>query len=98
MDVSLNIMKREGVGVEVLRPVDFDLPVGVQPNMEEHGTDKDDWPQLYKKIKDADILVLGTPIWLGERSSIASKVIVRLCAMSGDHNDKDQGGYLSYGN
>ena len=95
MDISVNIMKREGVEVEVLRPVDFDLPVGVQPNMEEQGADKDDWPQLYKKIIDADILVLGTPIWLGERSSIASKVIERLYAMSGYYNDKGQ--YVYYG-
>jgi multimeric flavodoxin WrbA len=95
MDISVNIMKREGVEVEVLRPVDFDLPVGVQPNMEEHGADKDDWPQLYKKIIDADILVLGTPIWLGERSSIASKIIERLYAMSGYYNDKGQ--YVYYG-
>ncbi|WP_040556089.1 flavodoxin family protein [Psychroflexus gondwanensis] len=95
MDVSVNIMKKEGVEVEVLRPVDFDLPVGVQPDMKEQGANKDDWPQLYKKIIGADILILGTPIWLGERSSIASKVIERLYAMSGYQNDKGQ--YVYYG-
>ncbi|WP_051007976.1 hypothetical protein [Psychroflexus torquis] len=65
-----------------MRPVDFDLLVGVLPNIEEYDADKDDWLQLYKKIIDADILILGTPIWLVERSSIASKVIERLYAIN----------------
>ena len=95
MDVSANIMKKEGVEVEIIRPVDYNLPVGVQPDMSEHGEDCDDWPGLYDKIINADILVLGSPIWLGERSSIASKVIERLYAMSGHHNDKGQ--YVYYG-
>lgn len=48
-----------------------------------------------KKIIDADILIMGTPIWLGEKSSIAQKLIERLYAMSGMTNEKGQ--YLFYG-
>lgn len=95
MNVSIEIMKKEGVDVEVIRPVDHHLPVGVQPDMSKEGEDHDDWPKLYDKIISADILILGTPIWLGERSSIASKVIERLYAMSGYHNEKGQ--YVYYG-
>lgn len=95
IEVSRRIMEKERVEVEVIRPVDYHLPVGVQPDMSEHGEDHDDWPQLYDKIINSDILIIGSPIWLGERSSIASKVIERLYAMSGYHNDKGQ--YIYYG-
>ncbi|SDG64285.1 flavodoxin family protein [Psychroflexus sediminis] len=95
MNISIDLMKKEGVEVEIIRPVDYHLPVGVQPDMVEEGEKRDDWPSLYEKIISADILVLGTPIWLGERSSVASKVIERLYAMSGYHNDKGQ--YVYYG-
>ncbi|MFO7744402.1 MAG: flavodoxin family protein [Psychroflexus sp.] len=95
MNVSIEIMKKEGVEVEVIRPVDHHLPVGVQPDMAEHGEEKDDWPELFDRIINADILILGTPIWLGERSSIASKAIERLYAMSAKQNEKGQ--YIFYG-
>ena len=95
MDVSINIMKSEGVEVDVIRLVDYEIPVGVQPDMTREGFDKDDWPEIYKKVDAANILVIGTPIWLGERSSIATKLIERLYAMSGKQNDKGQ--YIYYG-
>ncbi|HDZ06107.1 hypothetical protein LCGC14_0129250 [marine sediment metagenome] len=95
MDVSIKIMESEGVDVEVLRLADYDIPVGVQPDMTKEGYDKDDWPSIYDKIIATDILVIGTPIWLGERSSIATKLIERLYAMSGYQNDKGQ--YVYYG-
>ncbi|MBO3099035.1 flavodoxin family protein [Gelidibacter pelagius] len=95
MDVSINIMESERVQVEVVRLVDYEIPVGVQPDMTKEGASIDEWPELYKKIIEADILVIGTPIWLGERSSVASKLIERLYAMSGHQNDKGQ--YVYYG-
>lgn len=95
MDVSVDIMKSEGVSIEVIRLVDFDVPVGVQPDMTKEGAQKDDWPEIYKKVEAAHILVIGTPIWLGERSSISSKLIERLYAMSAMQNNKGQ--YVYYG-
>lgn len=95
IDVSANIMKDEGVEVSHLRFVDHNIAFGVQPNMTEHGYEKDDWPNLFEDIFSNDILVIGTPIWLGERSSVASLLIERLYAMSGKQNDKGQ--YLYYG-
>jgi len=95
MNVSIEIMKSEGVDVEALRLVDYDLPVGVQPDMTKEGYAKDEWPAIYEKIMAADILVVGTPIWLGARSSVASKLIERLYAMSSFQNDKGQ--YVYYG-
>ncbi|MGJ8593231.1 MAG: flavodoxin family protein [Aquaticitalea sp.] len=94
IDVSINIMKHEGVKVDQIRFVDEEIPFGVFPDMTEYGYKTDDWPKLFERIFDADILIIGTPIWLGERSSIASKLIERLYAMSGKRNEKGQ--YLFY--
>ncbi|XLS29095.1 flavodoxin family protein [Flavobacteriaceae bacterium M23B6Z8] len=95
MDVSMNIMKKEKVTVDYIRLVDHQVAFGVYPDMTEHGWEKDEWPSLFERISDADILVMGTPIWLGERSSIATQLIERLYSMSGKLNDKGQ--YLYYG-
>ena len=63
--------------------------------MTEHGAGADDWPALYQKVLDANILVLGSPIWLGEKSSVCQRVIERLYGNSGDLNDAGQ--YAYYG-
>jgi multimeric flavodoxin WrbA len=93
IDVSVAIMEENDVDVEVLRPADYEVPPGVYPDMTEHGFETDDWPDIQQKVMDADILVLGSPIWLGERSSICSKVIERLYASSGDLNEDGQYAY-----
>ncbi|MHA7102318.1 flavodoxin family protein [Roseivirga pacifica] len=95
MEVSKNIMRKEGVQVEELRLVDHDVASGVYPNMTAHGWEKDEWPTLFERIFSADILIIGTPIWLGEKSSEAQKLIERLYSMSGKQNNKGQ--YLYYG-
>ncbi len=95
MKVSMEIMKKEGVNVDYIRLANHKIPPGLVPDMTEEGFDKDDWPKLYEKVNTADILIIGTPIWLGERSSIASRLIERLYGMSGKTNDKGQ--YLYYG-
>ena len=95
MEVSMAVMREQGVFVESLRAVDYELAPGVQPDMTEHGFDRDDWPKIWKKVRAADILVLGSPIWLGERSSVCTRVIERLYAQSGQFNEKGQ--YIYYG-
>lgn len=95
MDVSIGIMQSNGVEVDVVRAVDHDIAPGVYPDMTDQGWPNDEWPALYKRVQAADIIVLGTPIWLGERSSVCSKVIERLYASSGDLNDRGQ--YAYYG-
>ncbi len=95
IDISAAIMEKNGVTTEVLRPVDFDLAHGVQPDMREHGWATDDWPDLLKKVMAADILVIGTSIWLGEKTSVATQVIERLYSASAILNDEGQ--YAYYG-
>lgn len=95
IDISRAIMEKNGIDVDVLRPVDFNIANGIWPDMREHGWDADDWPRIYEKVKASEILVLTTPIWLGEKSSICTKVIERLYSSSGDLNDAGQ--YAYYG-
>jgi len=95
MKVSQKIMEREKVKVEEIRLVDHDVAFGMQPDMTEHGWGKDEWPTIFDKIIEADVLIVGTPIWLGEKSSVAQKLIERLYSSSGKTNDKGQ--YVYYG-
>ncbi|NNC95867.1 MAG: flavodoxin family protein [Chitinophagales bacterium] len=95
INISRTIMGKNGVETEVLRPVDHNIANGVYPDMREYGWDKDDWPEIYKKVLDADILIITSPIWLGEKSSVCTKVIERLYANSADMNEKGQ--YVYYG-
>ena len=93
LKVAEEIMKANGVRVDTVRPVDHVIAPGVYPDMTEHGIDRDDWPSIQRRVMDADILLLGTPIWLGEKSSVCSRVIERLYGNSGDLNDRDQSSY-----
>ena len=92
-DTSIAIMRANDVEVEVIRAVDHRLAAGVYPDMTEHGADVDDWPALFDRIIRADILVMLTPIWLGEKSSVATRVIERLYGNSGQLNEHDQSRY-----
>ncbi len=95
LDVSRLIMEKQGVKVDVIRSIDHDIATGIYPDMTEHGWDSDEWPELYKKVQAADILVIAGPIWLGDNSSQTKKIIERLYAQSGDMNYKGQ--YSFYG-
>jgi multimeric flavodoxin WrbA len=92
-DHSIEIMKKVGVSVEVIRAVDYEIATGVWPDMTEHGWQRDDWPAIYQKVRTADILVLLTPIWLGEKSSVCTRVIERLYGNSHLLNEKGQWSY-----
>ncbi len=93
--ISMELMRTQGVGVDLVRAVDHDIPVGVYPDMTEHGAERDEWPALFERVDAADILVLCTPIWLGEKSSVCTKVIERLYGNSATLNDAGQ--YAYYG-
>jgi multimeric flavodoxin WrbA len=94
-DRSIAIMRRNGVSVDVVRAVDHDIATGVWPDMTEHGWASDEWPQLFERVLAADILVLCTPIWLGEKSSVCTRVVERLYGNS--HLLNDAGQYAYYG-
>jgi multimeric flavodoxin WrbA len=93
--ISMAIMRANGVTVDAIRAVDHDIASGVWPDMTEHGWPSDDWPTLFERVMAADILVLCTPIWLGEKSSVCTRVIERLYGNS--HLLNDAGQYAYYG-
>lgn len=95
IDLSTKVMESQGATVESVRAVDLGIAPGVAPDMTEHGYDSDGWPELWKKVQKADILVLASPIWLGEVSSVTRIVAERLYAMSGLLNERGQ--YSFYG-
>jgi len=95
IEASAAIMTKHGVSVDHLRAVDHDIATGVYPDMTERGWATDEWPALWPRVRDADILVLAGPIWLGDNSSVMKQVVERLYAMSGELNDKGQ--YVYYG-
>jgi multimeric flavodoxin WrbA len=66
-----------------IRLASLDLKPGV--TSDEGGGDQ--WPSVRRRILDADLLVLGTPIWLGQPSSIAKRVLERLDAFLDEQDD-----------
>ncbi|MBZ9799188.1 flavodoxin family protein [Mesorhizobium sp. ES1-4] len=77
-------LKTHGVKGEVVRALDHDIKPGVLSDMGEG----DDWPGLREKILAADIFILGLPIWLGQPSSVAKRVMERMDAFLGEADDK----------
>ena len=88
-------MRRLGVEVAEVRAIDHSIATGVWPDMTEHGWERDDWPAISEQVMAADILVLLTPIWLGEKSSVCTQVIERLYGNS--HLLNEHGQYAYYG-
>lgn len=93
--ISQGIMEKHDVQTELIRSIDHDIATGLWPDMREHGWKTDEWPEIFKRIKAADILVLAGPIWLGDNSSQTKKIIERLYACGGIQNK--QGQYVFYG-
>ena len=65
------------VETELIRAVDHNIHPGVESDM----GDGDEWPAIREKILDADILIIATPTWLGQHSSVAQRVLERMDAM-----------------
>lgn len=73
-------LERHDVDGDFVRALDYDIKPGVLSNMGKG----DDWPTLRQRIIEADIFILGSPIWLGQPSSIAKRVLERMDAFLGE--------------
>ncbi len=93
--ICKTIFEKNGVVVDELRVIDHEIAFGVWGDMTEHGYERDDWPQIYERVKAANIVVLGSSIWLGEKTSVCTMVIERLYANS--HLLNQEGQYADYG-
>ncbi|EZQ19706.1 flavodoxin family protein [Pseudomonas sp. G11-1] len=88
---TLAALQEQGAQGELLRVVDYNIKPGVTSDE----GDGDDWPMIRQKMLAADILILGTPVWLGHPSSLCQRVLERLDALLSETDD--QGRMLSYG-
>ena len=89
------IFEKNKVQVDEVRVIDHQIAFGVWGDMTEHGYERDDWPQIYERVKTANIVVIGSSIWLGEKTSVCTMLIERLYANS--HLLNEQGQYADYG-
>jgi multimeric flavodoxin WrbA len=87
----LDALAEHGVTGESVRMVDHDVKPGVQADMGEG----DAWPSIREKVLAADILVLATPTWLGQHSSVCQRVLERLDAELSETDD--EGRLLTFG-
>jgi multimeric flavodoxin WrbA len=86
LDAVTGELEALGCTGERIRVVDAGIAHGVSADE----GDADGWPAIRRRILDAHILVLGTPIWLGHPSSVAQQVLERLDAFLGETDDRGQ--------
>jgi multimeric flavodoxin WrbA len=88
---TLDALRHYDTAGDLVRAVDFNIKPGVKSDEGEG----DDWPKLREQVIAADILLLGSPIWLGQPSSVSKRVLERMDAFLGE---KDERGRMpSYG-
>jgi multimeric flavodoxin WrbA len=80
-------LKDHGVTLtETIRLADHDVKPGVTSDEGEG----DAWPAIRRRILSSDILIMGTPIWLGQMSSLAKRALERMDAFLSETDDKDR--------
>jgi multimeric flavodoxin WrbA len=87
----LDALSKHEVTGEIVRAVDHNIKPGVTSDEGEG----DAWPELRRQIVNSNILIIGSPIWLGQPSSVAKRVLERMDAFLGETDDK--GRMPSYG-
>ena len=87
----LDALSKHEVTGEIVRAVDHNIKPGVSSDEGEG----DAWPELRRQIVNSNILIIGSPIWLGQPSSVAKRVLERMDAFLGETDDK--GRMPSYG-
>jgi multimeric flavodoxin WrbA len=87
----LDALAAHGVTGEAIRVADHDVRPGVALDM----GDGDAWPSIRRQMLDADILILATPTWMGQPSSICQRVLERFDAELSEHDE--EGRLLTYG-
>ena len=84
-------LKKHGIDTEVIRLADHNILPGVTSDEGEG----DAWPAIREKVLAADILIVGTPIWMGQTSSVTKRALERMDAFLSETDE--QGRMVSYG-
>lgn len=85
--VVLDRLSELGVETEMLRVVDYVVEPGV---VSEAVTDADQWPGLHERVLAADILIIATPTWFGQPSSVSKRVLERMDALLSETQSDDR--------
>ena len=83
LNVVAAAIRHHEVEVDVLRIADYD----VKPGVTDDEGDGDEWPQILEFVRNAEILVVATPTWLGQPSSVAKRVLERMDALISETDD-----------
>jgi multimeric flavodoxin WrbA len=86
-DVVLAALCEQGVESDVVRLVDHRIAPGV---VSEAVADGDEWPTIRERVLAAEILIMATPTWLGQPSSIAKRALERMDAMLSETRADDE--------
>ncbi|MFN3352778.1 MAG: flavodoxin family protein [Brevundimonas sp.] len=81
--VLIEQFERDGVETNLVRLVDLNIKPGVESDMGEG----DDWPSVRDKILASQILVIATPTWLGQQSSVCMRALERMDALISETDD-----------
>lgn len=84
LGLCLDGFAKHGVRTETIRVAALDIKPGVTSD-EGKG---DAWPDLRQKIAACDILLIGSPVWMGQPSSVAKRVCERLDAFLEEADEK----------
>jgi multimeric flavodoxin WrbA len=79
----LGELARHDVTGTSVRVVDHDVKPGVELDM----GDGDAWPRIRARLVEADILIISTPTWMGQQSSVCQRVLERLDAELSETGD-----------
>lgn len=82
----VHVFTEKQIETETIRVVDYHIAFGIEADM----GDGDEWPVIAEKIKHADILLVGTPLWIGEKSSVAKMILERISGSGSETNAKGQ--------
>ncbi|HZV84491.1 MAG TPA: flavodoxin family protein [Brevundimonas sp.] len=85
--VMMAELEKGGADTELVRLVDLNIKPGVKTDQGEG----DDWPAVHERIIAADILVIATPTWLGQQSSVCMRALERMDAMLSETDDEGRG-------
>jgi multimeric flavodoxin WrbA len=86
-EVVMSALRDEGVETDAIRLVDHTIEPGV---VSEAVTDADEWPEIRERILAAEILVIATPTWLGQPSSVSKRALERMDAFLSETADDDE--------
>jgi multimeric flavodoxin WrbA len=81
---TMDALEEFGGEGDLIRAVDYNIKPGIGSDE----GDGDEWPGLRALLVKADILLLGSPIWLGQQSSVCKRVLERMNAFLGEKDDR----------